>query len=294
MDIDDFSSGNFFVQGELGAGKTMFSVMLIKEYMAAGRPVATNLDIFLENMMLPESKKTLIRLPDKPSVHHLEQLGTAYDLSEGYDESKFGLIVLDECLTWLNTRGYNDKERPAVVDWFLHARKKGWNICFLLQHIDFADKQIVDTLLTYHVVCRKLAKYRVPIVGKLFGLRLPKGTMANIYSGKSNTKMLFGREFYRGTDLYNCYNTAQVFQSGFVMSKDGHMIDMRGNSTVLSAWHLKGRYSGGDKVFSDFDWNRFLKWIGYNVLRPLVIWIYRFVPRYFKQAWQIDLTPISY
>jgi len=106
VDIGDFSAGNLFVTGELGSGKTMYSIMLIREYLRAGRPVVTNLDIYLDEMFPLDDKKTLTRIPDKPTREHFDQLGDAYKVSAGYDETKFGLIVLDECLTWLNSRGH--------------------------------------------------------------------------------------------------------------------------------------------------------------------------------------------
>ena len=102
-------------------------------------------------------------MPDKPTRKHFDALGDAYPMKDDkgrdvYDESRFGLIVLDECLTWLNSRGWQDKERQGVLDWFLHARKHGWNIIFLMQSADYCDPQLRETLLTYHVSCRKMGK----------------------------------------------------------------------------------------------------------------------------------------
>lgn len=296
MDIKDFSSGNFFVTGELGSGKTLFAMQLIREYMRAGRPVATNVDVFLDEMMLPESKKVITRLPDKPAIRHFEQLGASYDLADGYDEDKFGLIVLDECLTWLNTRGYNDKERPQVVNFFLHARKKGWNVCFILQSIDYADKQVVDTLLTYHVTCVKVGKFKAPFIGKLFNIRLPKGTMATIHAGRAGaTSIKFGREIYRGSDLYKCYNTAQVFNDGKVYNpKIDDFIDTRANATLLSAWHLKGRYLEQSPLAEiDFKqlFDKFLYVLFTKYIRAGVILLFRFftVGDLRRQAWALNV-----
>ena len=49
-DLNELSSGNLFVTGELGSGKTMYAVQMIRSYMLAGRPVCTNLNIFLDEM----------------------------------------------------------------------------------------------------------------------------------------------------------------------------------------------------------------------------------------------------
>lgn len=280
-DINDLSSGNLFVTGELGSGKTMFAVKLIQEYLRAGRKVATNLDLFLDEMMPQSDRQTVIRLPDKPIRLHFDQLGDSYPMKDEtgkdvYDESKFGLIVLDECLTWLNSRSWQDKERAGVLDWFLHARKHGWNVVFLLQSADFCDPQLRQTLLTYHVSCRKMAKYRIPIIGKAFGLRMPKGTLATILAGYGPDAIVHAREIYRGSDLYQAYKTRQVFQSGFEFV-GGDFIDMRAPYTMLSAWHVKGRHETGPQI----DDSVTLREIGLSLanlfirvfLRPAILFI---------------------
>lgn len=195
------------------------------------------MDLFLDEMMPPDSKVTAIRMPDKPTRAHFDQLGDAYPMKDDkgkdiYDENQFGLIVLDECLTWLNSRGWQDKERVGVLDWFLHARKHGWNIAFIMQSADYCDPQLRETLLTYHISCRKMGKYRIPIVGKAFGLRLPKGPLATTTAGYGSNAIDHDKELYRGSDLYTSYKTRQVF----TLEQDlinGVFVDMRAPYTLL-------------------------------------------------------------
>lgn len=276
MELNDFSQGDLFVTGEKGSGKSMFAVMLAREYLLAGRPVVTNLDLYLEHLMPEKNKSTVTRLPDKPICEHLLALGDAYPMvdakgKEVYDESRFGLIILDECLTWLNSRGWQDKERARVLDWLLHARKHGWNVAYLLQSADYCDPQVRETALTYHVSCRKLAKYRVPFVGKMFGLRLPRATLATIYAGYGVNAVDHSREVYRGADLYQAYNTRQVFRSGMELI-GGDFHDMRAPYTMLSAWHLKGRFAEPELEKQRIripTVNDLLNWLSWNVLKPL-------------------------
>lgn len=283
MDITDYSAGNLFITGELGSGKTMYAVKLIREYLAAGRPVATNLDLLLENMMTEKSRAVVTRIPDKPVRAHFDQLGDAYPVFEGYDEQKFGLIVLDECLTWLNSRSWQDKERAGVLDWFLHARKHGWNVAFLMQSADYCDPQLRETLLTYHVSCRKMGKYRVPFIGKAFGLRMPKGTLATITAGYGTNSISHDRELYRGSDLYAAYHTGQVFQSGMELI-GGNFYDMRAPYTMLSAWHIRGRYVEPEKTQDKkplrVTLNEVGNWLSWEVFRPLTfLLLVPFFPR---------------
>ncbi|WP_430623398.1 zonular occludens toxin domain-containing protein [Escherichia coli] len=87
-----------------------------------------------------------------------------------YDESRNGLLVLDECGTWFNSRSWGDKDRQPVIDWFLHARKLGWDIIFLIQDISIMDKQARLALAEHVVYCRRSDKLNIPFVGSIMNL----------------------------------------------------------------------------------------------------------------------------
>lgn len=226
----------YFVTGKLGSGKSLVSVGKIRDYMAAGRRVATNLDIWPDELFT-NNKATITRLPDKPRVEDMNALGDGYESENprDNDESRYGLIVLDECGTWLNSREWNDKGRRQLIDWFLHARKKRWDIIFLIQDIEACDGQIVRALGEHVVICRRMDKYRV------LKLRLPRFHVASVYYGRPDRANFVERWVYRGSDLFNAYDTRQVFDDGIEFYDKGP-VDMRAPYTVLSAWHLKGRY----------------------------------------------------
>lgn len=226
----------YFVTGKLGSGKSLACVDKIREYLSVGRRVATNLDLHLDGMF-QECKNSAIRLPDKPRPEDMHSLGEGYEAEDprDYDESKFGLIVLDECGTWLNSREWNDKERRKLIDWFLHARKLRWDVMFLIQSIDSCDGQIVASLCEHLVVCRRMDRF------KLAGIKLPRMHIANVYYGRT-TEVRVERWTYRGTDLFDAYDTRQVFKDD-VMYTDIGPVDMRAPYTMLSAWHLKARYA---------------------------------------------------
>lgn len=225
----------YFVTGKLGSGKTLGCVSKIKDYLSDGRRVATNLDLHLDEMFT-YCKSTVVRLPDKPRSQDMVELGQGYEPpdSRHYDESKFGLIVLDECGTWLNSREWNDKDRRKLIDWFLHARKHRWDVMFLIQDIESCDGQILRSLCEHLVVCRRMDRF------KLLGFSLPRVHIANVYYGQG-TQNYVERWVYRGGDLYGSYDTVQRFSDGVEYFESGP-VDMRAPYTMLSAWHLKGRY----------------------------------------------------
>lgn len=225
----------YFVTGKLGSGKSLACVSKIRDYLSDGRRVATNLDLQLDEMFT-YCKSAAIRLPDKPRAEDLAALGPGYDAEDprDYDEKRFGLIVLDECGTWLNSREWNDKGRRALIDWFLHARKHRWDVMFLIQDIESCDAQIVRSLCEHLVICRRMDRFKV------MGISLPKMHIANVYYGRS-AEVRVERWTYKGADLYRTYDTRQVFRDGIEYLDQGP-VDMRAPYTMLSAWHLKGRY----------------------------------------------------
>ncbi|MCH2339508.1 MAG: hypothetical protein MK363_06255 [Pseudomonas sp.] len=225
----------YFVTGKLGSGKSLACVSKIREYLSDGRRVATNLDLELDQMFT-YCKSPAIRLPDKPRAEDLAGLGPGYESEDprDYDEKRFGLIVLDECGTWLNSREWNDKGRRALIDWFLHARKHRWDVMFLIQDIESCDAQIVRSLCEHLVICRRMDRFKV------MGISLPKVHIANVYYGRS-AEVRVERWTYKGADLYKTYDTRQVFRDGVDYLEQGP-VDMRAPYTMLSAWHLKGRY----------------------------------------------------
>lgn len=205
----------YLVTGKLGSGKTLATVGRIRDYLNQGRMVATNLDLNLEKLINPWAKKSrVIRMPDKPKLHDLESLPEPY--TGDYDESKTGLIVLDECGTWFNTRDYRDKERAPVIDKLLHIRKAGWDVIFIIQHIEMMDKQVRDGLGEHVVYCQRADRLGIPLItplAKIAGMdiRPPKIHLAIVKYGTSQASPVVDRWVYNGTDLYGAYDTRQVF-----------------------------------------------------------------------------------
>jgi len=203
----------YFVTGKLGCGKTLCTVGKIRDYLEQGRRVATNLDINLAAMTKPESMVSITRVPDKPALYDLEAIGMGCEEEE---ESKYGLLVLDELGTWFNSRNWRDKGRGDVIDWFLHARKKHWDIFFIVQNLDSLDGQLVNALCEHLVVCARTDRLKIPFIGsalKTLGVQamLPKIHIAKVYYGQNASAMAVDRWWYRGRDLYSAYNTAQIF-----------------------------------------------------------------------------------
>lgn len=234
-----------FVQGKLGGGKGKYSVLQAQEYLRAGRPVATNMDLVLENLVSPRNKMHVIRVPDKPRIADLENLGFSY--TGEYNKKKNGLLILDELGTWFNSRNWNDKGRKQIIDFMLHIRKYGWDVILQVQDISLVDKQLRDATGQLLVNCINLDSVPVPWVSfftRLFfgkSIYLPEFHKANTYLGDSKSGYKLEGIFYRGKEIHSAYNTRQVFSMD-EQELNGQTVDMRSSYCLLSAWHLKGRY----------------------------------------------------
>jgi hypothetical protein len=228
---------DYAVTGKKGSGKSLYSVGEIRTALQAGRRVATNLDIHLDKLFGPTSRHTLIRLPDKPTVVDFEALGRG---QEGCVEEENGIIVLDETSTFFNSRAFGDKERQPLLDWLVHSRKYGWDVYYICQGLSQIDKQLRETMIEYHVPVKRTDKWPIPFItpfARIFGLnvRFPKMHVGIVKHGVSPDAMTVDRRWYRAKDLYAAYDTQQIFL-------ERNHPKACGMHTVLSAWHVHGRY----------------------------------------------------
>lgn len=231
----------YLISGKLGSGKTLSSVGIIRDALLDGRKVATNLDLHLDKL-LPLNRGrpggraiSAVRIPDKPTVSDLELLASGND---SMDETRNGVIVLDELASWLNSRTFNDKSRAPVLDWLIHSRKFGWDVYFICQNIEQIDKQVRTSLVEYLVTCRRLDRIKIPFVGKLLQSlsagylsgNLPKIHVAVVKYGTEQHAPIADRWVYQARDLYPAYNTRQVFTDSYAA----------GAYSYLTPWHLEG------------------------------------------------------
>jgi len=205
----------YCVTGKLGGGKTLACVGRIRDALLEGKRIATNLDLHLDKLIPSTlSRADVIRLPDRPTVDDFEFIGVG---NPSADESRNGLLVLDELGAWLNARSWADKQRQAVIDWLLHSRKKGWDVYLIVQHPKMLDSQAREGLAEFLVTCRRLDRIRVPYVGGLLGMITgkpvtgPKIHVATVRYGMDKDALISDRWVYRGRELYEAYDTLQVF-----------------------------------------------------------------------------------
>jgi len=250
----------YFVTGTLGSGKSLCAVGRIRDYLAAGRPVATNMDIYPWALMPPYHRGTVHRLPDWPTAPDIEALPNVCNPRE---EKKFGALVLDEAGMFLSSRAWNERGREQFVTWLRNARKKGWDVYLIVQDVDSLDKQVRDALEEHVVKCWRMDRWMMPFVGRavksLTGieLKMPRIHVAAV----RYADMLVERWWYNGRDIQDGYDTGQVLQR-----------QSTGAHSILSAWHVKGRY------VDPIDWPLFFRVCWFRWL-PALLGQCHYVPR---------------
>lgn len=230
----------FILTGKKGAGKGIVALGMIKEYLDRGRPIATNLNLFMEHLTpLYDREARVYRLPDQPMAEDMEMLGKGNLDKHGNpspDESKNGLVVLDECGSWLNAREFRDKSRAPLFDWFLHSRKLGWDVVYIVQDLSVLDKQFRESFGEHVIYTVRLDRFPIPVVSfflKIIGAKLPKYHVGIVRYGLLPSSPVSERKIYLGRKFYKAYDTLQRFTK--------HN-EFWGVSSVLPAWNIKGRF----------------------------------------------------
>jgi hypothetical protein len=168
------------------------------------------------------------------------------------DEEQNGLIVLDECASWLNSRDYNDPGRKPMFDWFLHSRKHGWDVLYLIQDWEALDKQFRQSFMEYRVPVWRLDRFPIPLIGWIIRLFfstarvLPKVHIARFFYGglkiPTYSKWALGRLYYKA------YDTEQKFTEANGI----------GLHSQLSAWHVRSRYQTRWQMYKGVMFSSFL------------------------------------
>lgn len=228
---------DFAVTGKKRTGKGLLCAGLIRDALRAGKRVATNMDIYLEHMLPANSRATLIRLPDCPTKEDFEALGKGTEI---VDDENNGLIILDESSKFFNSRAWGDKSRQPMLDWLIHSGKLGWDVYYQMQGLEQVDKQLRTTQVEYQIIVKRMDKWPIPFLtplAKMVGinLRFPKMHVGIVKHGCDLHAMVVDRKFYKAKDLYQAYDTRQVF-----LDRDNP--SAVGLHSVLSPWHIKGRY----------------------------------------------------
>lgn len=189
------------VTGKLGSGKTSFAVLQARNYLKKNRRVASNFPLDFTSFPDVHPDAYVNVLPDVPHASDFIALGRG-----GPSEHEAGLIIIDEGAFCLNSRGWADKDRQNLIEFFALTRKLGWDVILIIQHIQALDKQVRLLFGETLVICQRLDKL------KLFGLfKLPKVHLAVSRYGTDANSPISDRSFFRPSQIGAAYDTNKLF-----------------------------------------------------------------------------------
>ncbi len=228
----------WIIQGVRGEGKSLCAVGKIKEYMLRGRPVATNLTLYLDKFLPEDNGVISYRLPDHPRLQDLQMLPPAYD-PKYKGEDMNGLLVLDELGTWLNARSWNAKDRLELLNWLFLSRKDHWDLILLAQDHEMIDAQVRTTLCDYLVQASRLDRQKIPYLAPILGFLgfntfMPRVHRYHVFYGLSTNQPPVETWSYTGKDFYEGYDTNQKFLNG-MEPLAGTLVDMRATYSFIPA-----------------------------------------------------------
>jgi len=247
-----------FITGPRGSGKGAFSVHLAKtEYLDEGKRVASNIDLYLDELYPPDSDISVTRIPDKPNADHMYSLGQAYGFDSKdpstIDPSKNGALFIDEISLFLESK--KDPEFKALMAFFMLSRKLGWDLYFVCQEKGQIDDTFYKALCNRLIICQSDSLLPIPILGSVLekvGLSgmLPDKHTATVFGGRSELNTVIKTIPYNWRPYKTAYNTYQLFTDGVELVGE-QLLDMRANFT-----YLPHSYISGEKFFTQAE-NRF-------------------------------------
>jgi len=204
----------YLLYGQPGTGKSTLAVGMALEYLAEHRRVAANFAIDPSPACQTVWGKLLDRsvtvLPSRPTFDQLRSLGVGWsEKAEFGREDRAGLLVIDEAGPWLSSRTWNDKERAAIIDWFLQSRKRGWDVVVIAQAPALVDKQVREAVIEGYGRCRRLDRIRVPFTR----ISLPRVHVCVMRYGLDAHAVKLFTKAYRGATEHQCFASYALFEA---------------------------------------------------------------------------------
>lgn len=200
--------------GQPGTGKSTLATGLILDFLRAGKRVVSNFAVDASPACINPRHKIsqghVEVLPARPSYQQLQDIGLGWVHPEHFGREEFsGLLVLDEVGGWINSRSWSESNRQLIVDWFLHSRKRGWDIIFIAQHPNLIDKQVREAVVEAYARVRRMDRMKVPVVG----VSLPRIHIAILRYGLELTAPKLQTWYYRGRVEHKCFASYALFDA---------------------------------------------------------------------------------
>jgi hypothetical protein len=132
------------VTGKLGAGKTLYTVMLMFDALCSGKTVCTNIAVDWSQLCFLARRLRRVVLQSSQLVRIDPSLTRDWHLEIPFgDDTSFVEVYLDEIHLFFNSRDWalTSKHNKSLLSFLTQSRKARVNITFIAQEITTIEKQ---------------------------------------------------------------------------------------------------------------------------------------------------------
>ena len=208
------------ISGNLGAGKSFDCVRLIRDHIAAGGCVRTNIRLNLAQLSasvhrrLSPAQIGLVSADDDPKL-----IPTGDRRGHG---SRRTIVLLDEALNWFQSSAgaVKDERKKPWSEWLRQSDKLGQDVWFIAQRFDRTAKWIRE-LAQVSVEIFALREFKLGMVFPLWLIFPPLKNMYCVKRRDVRSGQVIGLEIHPYSDKIKAlYDTSETF--GFVGAQSAY------------------------------------------------------------------------
>lgn len=171
----------WLIHGNLGGGKSMTAVSMAVNAILAGRFVASNINLNLEELrkIAPWCDSCYYHFDvskdeyNEDGVLIKRQSFNPFKIPSGSPRGTINpkrvLVIFDECAEWFDQ--YSSAKSPEVsrvMSWLRHSSKRNQDVLFIVQRVEYLQKSF-RVLCSRYVQVDDLAVWRIPV----FRIKIP-------------------------------------------------------------------------------------------------------------------------
>lgn len=208
------------VSGKLGSGKSLHCVRVMRDHLAGGGCVRTNIHLNAPEIARQVSRRlSPAQFGQLSATDDPKQIPTGDRRGHG---SRRTIVLLDECLNWFQSSAASakDERKNTWGEWLRQSDKLGQDVWFVAQNFERAAKWIRE-LAQVSLEVFALRDVKIGMILPLWLLFPPFRKMYVVKWRDVRSGMIQKIEIHRySPDLFKLYDTSETY--GFVGAESAY------------------------------------------------------------------------